>query len=84
MIGWFRYGRHPEGRVGEWQVTRTPDDPPIVIYRTGDQTWIIDDDQHVTLNGATGTDIQNALTFARAMARRRRRGRVSGAPPAWI
>ena len=62
-VGWFRYGRHPEGRVGSWKVTRVPEDPPIVIYQTGDG-WIVDDEpgeQHTMLHGLTEDEIGRRL-----------------------
>lgn len=69
--GWFRYGRrHPEGKVGEWTITRTPDDPPVVVWRVPDGGWIIDDDpgdQHVQVDGFSEDDIRVALAFAQAM-----------------
>ncbi|NJC73457.1 hypothetical protein HC031_27580 [Planosporangium thailandense] len=68
--GWFTYGRNPTGEVGGWTITRTPDDPPIVVWHVADTTWIVDDDvndQHARLNGFTEAEITAALTFARAL-----------------
>jgi hypothetical protein len=68
--GWFRYGRHPEGKVGQWTITRAPDDPPIVAWRVADDAWIIADDpgeQHVHVDGFSEDDIRVSLAFARAM-----------------
>jgi hypothetical protein len=68
--GWFRYGRHPEGKVGQWTITRSPDDPPLVVWKVADDVWIVDDDpgeQHIHVDGFTEADIQVALAFAQAM-----------------
>jgi hypothetical protein len=68
--GWFRYGRHPEGKVGRWTLTRSPGDPAIVVWRVGDDEWIIDDvdrDQHVQVDGFTEPEIRAALAFAQIM-----------------
>jgi hypothetical protein len=69
--GWFRYGpRHPEGKVGQWTITRTPQDPPIVAWKVDENAWIIDDDpgdQHVQVDGFTEAELRVALEFARTM-----------------
>ena len=36
QYGWFTYGRSPNGKVGQWTITRTPEDPPIVVWRVDD------------------------------------------------
>jgi hypothetical protein len=69
-VGWFGYGRFREGRVGNWKITRVPEDPPIVIYHTGDGGWIVDDaprERHTILNGLTEDEIRTALTFGLAV-----------------
>jgi hypothetical protein len=68
--GWFSYSRSPDGRFGEWTLTRTPDDPPILIWEAGDGTSVIDDqtgDRYVQLFGFTAEEIRSAVTFAQAM-----------------
>jgi hypothetical protein len=68
--GWFRYGRNPSGVVGQWRITRLPHDPPIVVWRVGDDEWIVDDDtgdQHVQVDGFTAAEIRAALAFAQIM-----------------
>ncbi len=67
---WFTYGRNPSGKVGDWTITRTLDDPPIVVWRVDDTTWIVDDDindQCARLSGFTEAEVKAALVFARAM-----------------
>ncbi|MEU3452089.1 hypothetical protein ABZ671_00400 [Micromonospora sp. NPDC006766] len=56
--------------MGDWKITRVPEDPPLVIYQTGDGGWIVDDapgEQHTMLHGLTGEEIRTALTFALAV-----------------
>lgn len=70
QYGWFTYGRTPSGKVGDWTITRAPDDPPIVIWRVDETTWIVDDeihDQHARLNGFTEAEMKAAVVFARAL-----------------
>ena len=68
--GWFTYGRDPSGKVGDWTITRDLDDPPIVVWRVDDTTWIVDDeinDHCARLNGFTEAEVRASLLFARAM-----------------
>ncbi|GII25591.1 hypothetical protein [Planosporangium mesophilum] len=68
--GWFTYGRNPSGKVWQWTITRAPDDPPIVVWRVDDTTWIVDDDvndQCALLNGFSEAEVEAALMFARAL-----------------
>jgi hypothetical protein len=70
QYGWFTYGRNPSGKVGDWTITRNPDDPPIVVWRVDETTWIVDDeihDQYARLDGFAEADIEAALAFARAL-----------------
>jgi hypothetical protein len=68
--GWFSYSRSPDGRYGQWMLTRRPDDPPIVVWQDDNGTVIIDDeigDRYVQLSGFTDDEIRTSLSFAQAM-----------------
>jgi hypothetical protein len=70
QYGWFTYGRNPSGRAGQWTIIRAPDDPPLVVWRVDETTWIVDDDindQHARLDGFTEAEVRAALVFAQAM-----------------
>jgi hypothetical protein len=70
QYGWFTYGRNPSGKVGQWTITRMPGDPPLVVWRVDETTWIVDDDindQHARLDGFTEAEIRSALVLAQAM-----------------
>ena len=64
------YGHSPNGKVGQWTISRTVEDPPIVVWKVNDTTWIVDDeinDQCARLDGFTESEVTAALVFARAM-----------------
>jgi hypothetical protein len=68
--GWFSYSRNPDGRFGEWTLTRSPDDPPIIVWQAADGTSVLDDDigdRYVELRGFTAAEIDASLAFAQAM-----------------
>jgi hypothetical protein len=56
--------------LGQWTLTREPDDPPVIVWQADDGTAVLDDaigDRYVELRGFTDSEIGASLDFAQAM-----------------
>ncbi|WP_433616919.1 hypothetical protein ACQP2P_16255 [Dactylosporangium sp. CA-139114] len=68
--GWFSYSRNPRQTFRESYLPRAAGDPRIIVWRTAQETFVIDDDltgQYTEISGFTEGAIDASLAFAKAM-----------------